>query len=142
MTGENESIVRRIADAASQSSTVDEFMADVGALLHPEVEYINPPDAIETGTRKGLTGMKLVFTSIIEGAGSDGSIEITQLIGRGEYVFHRGLITVRGSASGIEVPGRSFGLVTTFRDGLVFRMEWFWDEGEAFALFEERTREN
>ena len=55
MSHENAALVRRIYDVINRSDSVHEVMEELGELLDPEVEFVNPPDAIERGTRRGRT---------------------------------------------------------------------------------------
>ncbi len=42
-----ERIVRRMYEAFNQPGTLEETLARVEPLLHPDAEYVNPPDAVE-----------------------------------------------------------------------------------------------
>lgn len=136
MAGEGEAIARRSWDAISRSSSADEVMAEIGVLLHPECEWVNPADALERGTRRGHDGVKLAFENLFAGVGPDAVFEIDRLIERGDKVFVVARIRARGASSGIAVEGPVTGAILTFRDSLIYRMEWYWDQNEALARFE------
>ena len=136
MAGPNEELVRRWYEVINRSESVDAVMAGLEDLMDPEVEYVNPADAIEGGTRKGLAGMRTAFENFFAGAGNRVTLELEQLHERGDRVLVLGRIRAKGASSGAEVvsaPGR---IIHTLRDGLLIRMEWHSDADEAFAEFE------
>ena len=136
MTGEGERIVRRLFDAINEASSGDEVMAEIGAWLHTDVEFVNPADALEGGTRRGPDGIKTAIENYIAGIGPEGMFEIEQLVERGDTVFVRGRNHLRGVSSGIEVEGPGIGVIVAFRDNLMYRMEWSWDPDEVLKMFE------
>jgi ketosteroid isomerase-like protein len=90
--------------------------------MHPEIEWVNPPDAIETGTRTGTSGFSEAETSF-RSAYSSIEIELERLTERGDDV---GVITelhFRGRGSGIEVRQR-MGMLFTIRREQLVRFEW------------------
>lgn len=58
------------------------------------------------------------------------------MIERGEMVFTKGRLRGVGAARGIDIGGPGIAALITIRDGLIYRMEWFWDKEAAFAKFE------
>jgi len=136
MAGTNEELVRRAYEVINRSESVDAVMAGLEDLMDPDVEYVNPADAIEGGTRKGLAGMRTAFENFFAGAGNRATIELEQVHERGERVFVRGRIHAKGASSGAEVVGPPGGIIHTLRDGRLIRMEWHFDADEAFAEFE------
>ena len=136
MPGQGEAIVRRAWDAINGSRSADEAMAEIGELFHKEVEYVNPADALEQGTRRGVDGLRLVFANYLAGVGPEAVFEIEQLIERDDKVFVRGRIHARGASSGVEVDGPGIGMITSFRESLIHRIEWYWNKDEALARFE------
>jgi ketosteroid isomerase-like protein len=138
MSQENVEIVRRMAEVMNRSESVDEAMSGLEELLHPEIEFVNPEDEIERGTRKGLTGMRTVLENFIAGAGGGATVELEQLRERGDRVFIRGCVHARGASSGAEALGPPVAGIYTIHDGRVFRIEWHYDVDEALARFEQR----
>jgi ketosteroid isomerase-like protein len=100
------------------------------------VEYVNPPDAIEPGTRRGVDEMREALESVREGFG-EAKLEVERLEEAGERVAVRLSMGVRGPASGIEgaVPQSH---LWTFRDGKIVRFEWSFDRDWAFEALGER----
>jgi ketosteroid isomerase-like protein len=91
-------------------------------LTHPDVEWVNPPDAIETGTRQGEEGFQEAQSAFTR-AYSSVEFHVERRVERGDAV---GLIVesvLHGRMSGIEVRQRQ-GMLFTIRDGKVARFEW------------------
>jgi SnoaL-like domain len=132
----NEEIVRRFGDVINQSQSVDEVMAELEPLMDPEIEYVNPPDAVERGTRKGISGMRTALENFVEGAGGEATFELEELEQRGDRVFISFRIHAHGGGSGAEAVGPPVGMIYTFRNGRVLRMEWHY-VAEARARFEQ-----
>jgi ketosteroid isomerase-like protein len=136
MAGKGEELVRRAWDAINGNESADSALADLEDLFDPEIEYVNPPDAVERGTRRGPEGMRAALESWYAGAGPQGRFEIQQLVERENMVFVRGRTHARGASSGIEVAGTGVGILYTLRDDRIWRLEWHWDQEEALARFE------
>jgi ketosteroid isomerase-like protein len=91
-------------------------------LIHDDIEWVNPPDAIETGIRRGRSGFdeaesafRRAYDSIV--------FEVERRVERGDVVGVITTVLVRGRGSGIEVPQR-MGLLFNFREGTIARFEW------------------
>jgi ketosteroid isomerase-like protein len=119
----------------NSSRSVDEAMAALEPRLHPEIEWVNPDDAIEPGTRRGLDGMRLVLENLYDGAGAASTAEVEEIEGRGDRVLIVARPHVRGETSGAELAGPPVGLIFTIPDGRVLRIEWHYDVDEARARF-------
>ncbi len=128
--------MRRAWDAINRRKSADEVMAEIRELVHAEIEFVNPADALEQGTRRGAEGLRLALVNYLAGVGPDAVFEIEQLSERDAKVFVRGRIHARGASSGVEVDGPGIGMITTFRENLIYRIEWHWDTEEALAKFE------
>ena len=90
--------------------------------MDPEIEWVNPPDAVEAGTRHGPEGFEGAQSSIGRAYSSIG-IEVERRVEHGDNV---GLIVemlYHGRGSGIEVRQR-MGFAFTIRNGAVVRFEW------------------
>ena len=138
MAGPNEKIVRRVAEVLNTCKSVDEAIATgVEELWDPEIEFVNPEDAVERGTRKGAAGMRTVLENFLAGAGTGATLELEELQERGDHVFTLYRVHIRGAASGIETLGPPVGSVYTFRDGRILRIEWHYDVDMARASYEQ-----
>jgi ketosteroid isomerase-like protein len=112
----NAQIVERILDSWRQLESIPP------ELMQSDVEWVNPPDAIETGTRHGRDGFQEA-QSAFRRAYSSMEIHVERQVERGDAV---GLIVesvLHGRGSGIEVRQRQ-GMLFTIRQGKVARFEW------------------
>jgi ketosteroid isomerase-like protein len=138
VAGPNKKIVRRVFEVVNTCESVDEAIATgEEELWDPEIEFVNPEDAIERGTRKGVAGMRTVLENFLAGAGAGATLELEELQERGDRVFTVFRIHARGAASGIDFLGPPVAGVTTIRDGRVLRMEWHNAVDTARASFEQ-----
>jgi ketosteroid isomerase-like protein len=90
--------------------------------MDPEIEWVNPPDAVETGTRHGTQAFEGAQSAFGRAYSSVG-LDVERRLERGDGV---GLIVetrYQGRGSGIKVRQR-LGLAFTIRDGKVVRFEW------------------
>ncbi len=130
MASRKEEAVRRMYDVLNRSDSVDAVMAELEDLAHPEIEFVNPEEAIEGGTRRGLAGMRTALGNFFTGAGPAATFELEEVYERGEQVLVRFRLHVRRVSSGAEAVGPPGGVVHTFRDGRVVRVEWhYWTDG-------------
>jgi hypothetical protein len=128
MSEENVEIVRRIYAAWSDGSPTE------SGLLDPEIEWVNPHDAVETGVRTGRDA----FRSAAEKIGDTFTglrVDIDRFIDAGDRVVVVGTLRGRGRGSGIETE-RQQGYVWTIRDGKAIRFEWFSSPDEALQAAE------
>lgn len=92
-------------------------------LLDPRIEWVNPPDAIERGTRSGVESFATAADAVsdtFEGVG----VDIDEMLDAGDRVVVLATLHGRGRGSGAEVERRQ-GYVWTLRDGKAVRFEWF-----------------
>jgi ketosteroid isomerase-like protein len=95
-------------------------------LMHDDVEYVNPPDAVEPGTLRGRESFNRVRDIY-----PDFAIEPERYVEVGDEVVV--VATVRGSTeSGMQFNWRQ-GYIWTVRDGKAERMRWFNDPRTALA---------
>ena len=97
---------------------------------HAEIEYVNPPGAIEPGTRRGRAAFRRAIASVLDGW-ETWHIEPRKLEAFGDQVAVVVSYRARGRASGAEVTGLESALWTV-RDGKVVRYEWFHEPADAF----------
>jgi uncharacterized protein len=114
---QNVQLVRTIYDLWSRNERARH-------LIDPAMEYVNPPYAVEAGTRRGRTAL-----GKIREVYPDFRVEPERFIDAGEDVVVIG--TARGTArSGVEAQWRQ-GYVWTVRDGKAIRFRWFNNPQEA-----------
>jgi ketosteroid isomerase-like protein len=117
MSQENVEVVEAIYEAWAEGRSARH-------LIEPDMEYVNPPYAIESGTqqdRRTLAKVRDVYP--------DFRIEPERYVDAGDDVVVIGI--ARGTAaSGVEIEWRQ-GYVWTIRDGKAVRFHWFNDPQEA-----------
>jgi ketosteroid isomerase-like protein len=117
-----------INDGVERGEDVDEIVARVADWVDPQLEYVNPPEAIEGGTRHGLDGLVTVAKNSRE-AGIH-RWEARDVTAGGDRVACRVRLYMVGASSGVETQRESSALAT-IGDGRISKIEWFFDENEA-----------
>lgn len=119
MPEEKVELVRRIYDAWARNESASEFIAE-------DLEYVNPPYAVEPGTRRGRGTFSIVTDTI-----QDFALRIDEFVDAGEGdVVVLAHFTGSGRSSGAPVSGEQ-GHVWTVRDGSAVRFRWFQSHREA-----------
>jgi ketosteroid isomerase-like protein len=126
MSQANLAVVRAIHEAVARG----EAPARIG-LLHPDIEDVNPPGAVEAGTLRGIAAFQSALLSI-EDAFEDIEIEVRDMKAVGEQVVVLATYRARGRSSGAQRENDD-GYVWTVRDGKAVRFAWFNDPAEALA---------
>ncbi len=118
MSQENVDAVRRIhAVWEAEGSPVP------SGLLDPEIEWVNPPDAVEAGTRQGIDAFGTAVDTLAETF--DGvRAQLDELLDMGDRIVVVATLHGRGRGSGADIERRQ-GYIWTFRDGRAIRFEWF-----------------
>jgi ketosteroid isomerase-like protein/SAM-dependent methyltransferase len=105
-------------------------LATMLALVDPEFEYVNPPDAVHPGTRRGHEGLAGVMDVLHESFDhmSHDLLEVEE-IGDGRVLWHT-IFRARGRDSGalIEVDEQH---LWTLQNGKILRLQWFHDLEDA-----------
>jgi ketosteroid isomerase-like protein len=112
MSQENVEIVRAIYAAWLEGESARDF-------IDPDVEYVNPPDAVEPGTRRGrraFAGIRDAYDNV--------RIEPEEFIDAGDDVVVIARIKGTGRGSGVEVDWRQ-GYIWTIQTGKGVRFRWF-----------------
>jgi ketosteroid isomerase-like protein len=120
----NAELVRRVYDAWARG----EFPGPAD-LLDEEIEYVNPPRAVEPGTRRGLAEFGRAVEKVLE-SWETWEMEPEEYTESGEQVAVVVSYRARARGSGVEVEGRESAL-WTIRAGRVVRYEWFHDAADA-----------
>jgi ketosteroid isomerase-like protein len=116
-------------------SAYDVFVAgDLNGLreiFHPDAEYVNPPEAVEGGTRRGEAELMEMWVNLLDVFDID-SVEIFELreAPPGAFAFVR--FSGRGRGSGIPVDVQQYHVITV-REGRVARLAWFLGREDALA---------
>ncbi len=95
------------------------------ALVDEHLEYVNPPDAIETGTLHGRSALGKVLEVY-----PDFRFDVERVADAGDDVVVVGLVTGT-SPSGVPAEDRQV-YVWTVKSGRAVRFRWFRDSAQAF----------
>ena len=117
MSGENVEIVRRIYE----EGLMDDPERLLG-LLTDDVEYVNPPDAVEPGTRRGHAEVARAMRNSATSFDSTRN-ELRELFDHRETVVAAVRFHARGRGSESEIVQEE-AHTWTLRDGRVARFEW------------------
>jgi ketosteroid isomerase-like protein len=97
-------------------------------VLAEDVEWVNPHDAVERGSRQGIDSFNEAIRSVYA-AWEEVRFEPERIIDSGDEVVALGQVRGRGRGAGIEVA-RPHGEIWTFRDGRAIQMRWFHSHSE------------
>jgi ketosteroid isomerase-like protein len=123
MSEENVEIIRRIYEAwEGRDRGALEFLSD-------ELEYVNPPYAVHSGTRHGKEGWMAVVENLSDSFESWVHVP-GEFVDAGDKVLVITTFRARGRGSSVDLD-KYEPHVWTLRDGKVVRFEWFNDRDEA-----------
>jgi ketosteroid isomerase-like protein len=125
MSQENVEIVRHIYEAGLMDRDPQELMK----LATPDVEYVNPPYAVEPDVRRGLAAVARAMRAFGE-VWESSRHELRQVYDFGEVVVVAVSWYVRGRGSEREIVNEE-AHTWTLRDGRIARFEWGQDLGKA-----------
>jgi ketosteroid isomerase-like protein len=91
--------------------------------MDPEIEYVNPPGAVEPGVRRGRAAFSRAVEGVYEGW-ETWEMEPERFAATGDQVVVVLRYRAVGRESGVEIEGRESAL-WTLRDGKVRRYAWF-----------------
>jgi ketosteroid isomerase-like protein len=125
MSQENVEIVRRIYE----QHLLDDHPERVLPLVSPDVEFVNPPEAVEPGVRRGVSELADTLRRVVESFDST-QHELLDLSDAGDSVVAWINFRTRSGGSETEVVQQE-AHTWTFRDGRVVRFEWGRDRAAA-----------
>jgi ketosteroid isomerase-like protein len=114
----NVDVVRRIYEGG----LIDRHPEQLLELLDPEVEYVNPPEAVDPGIRRGRAEVAQAFRNIAESFEAYRH-ELRELYDAGDAVVALVSFCTRGRGSQVELVQEE-AHTWTFRDGMIVRHEW------------------
>jgi ketosteroid isomerase-like protein len=113
-------VVRAIYDAWTEGRSARDYIDE-------DIEYVNPPDAVEPGVRHGRR-----WFAAIRGSYDDVVVEPSDFIDApDDDVLVIARISGRGRTSGFPVEWHQ-GYVWTIRDGIAVRFQWFNRPADAY----------
>ena len=102
------------------------------SVLDDRVEWVNPPYAVEPGTRRGTAAFREALGRMRASFGGI-RLEVDEVVAAGEnLVVVTGRWTGEGTSSGVRLEN-PFSSALTLRNGKVVRYEWFREKAEALA---------
>ena len=100
------------------------------AVLDDGVEWVNPPYAVEPGTRRGTAEFRGALDRM-RATWGDIQLKVDEVVEAGEtVVIVTGRWTGEGAGSGVQLEN-TFSSLLTLRSGKVVRYEWFREKAEA-----------
>jgi ketosteroid isomerase-like protein len=100
------------------------------SVLDEGVEWVNPPYAVEPGTRHGTEGFRVALDRM-RASFAGIRLKVDEVIEAGETaVVVTGRWTGEGRGSGVQLE-TPFSSMLTLRSGKVVRYEWFREKAEA-----------
>jgi ketosteroid isomerase-like protein len=127
MSQENVDVVTRLYEAWQRDG-----FGVVAELMDPSVEWVNPPDAVEPGTRTGFDAFASAarsFTSVFPEA----SVTAVKIYDAGERIAVRATMSSRSVGSEVPISAER-GYLFDVREGKVVRFAWFNEPAEALEL--------
>lgn len=132
-------IVRRLIGAWRRASEAGVGIAEVLAadrdLFDPEVEWVNPPEAVDGGTRRGFEGWLTAAQNLADALGVT-RMEIERIEEAGDVVVAAAAARGKAPGSGVEMTYPARGTIWRFRDGRLACFEWLVSVEDAFARIE------
>jgi ketosteroid isomerase-like protein len=101
------------------------------ALAASDIEYVNPPDAIDPGVRRGGSEVRKALAGLTD-VFDQREHRLIRLFDAGDAVVAQVMFRGRGSASGARVEQEE-AQTWTFQDGRLVRFEWGRDLGKALS---------
>jgi ketosteroid isomerase-like protein len=124
LAGESVSVVKRLYEAWERDG-----FGVVRELMDADIEYVNPPYAVEPGTRRGYDEFEIAAAAIRAAYGERRFLPL-ELHEVGRRVAVRARVIARGVGSSVVVDTER-GYVFDVQDGKVVRLAWFNEPAEA-----------
>jgi ketosteroid isomerase-like protein len=118
MSQENVEAIRRLYERWNRND-----ISVFAEVLRPDAEFVNPPEAIDPGTRSGYGGFTKVWQAMNDAFGST-SHDLVEVRRADPHVIASVIFKAEGTGSGAAVQQPEFH-VWTFKDGKVSRFAWF-----------------
>jgi ketosteroid isomerase-like protein len=99
--------------------------------FHPDAEYVNPPEAIEGGTRRGEAELMTTWRNVHDLFELHG-VEMNEIRECPAGVFALVRFQGRGRSSGVPIDIQQYHVIA-MRDGRIARLAWFVERDDALA---------
>lgn len=100
-------------------------------LMDPGIEWVNPPYAVEPGTRHGYDEFAAAAQAVLD-IYRDYRVSAIEVYDTGDRVAVRAKVATRSKGKDVPIDADR-GYVFDLRDGKVIRFAWFNDPAEALA---------
>jgi ketosteroid isomerase-like protein len=97
--------------------------------MDPKIEFVNPPYAVEPGTRHGHAGFAAAARATLD-VYADVTVTEPQLREVGDSVVVTAKLSTRSRGNAVPIEAER-GYVFDLRDGKITRFAWFSDPAEA-----------
>ncbi len=124
MSQENVEIVKSLSEVWQRDG-----VGVVPALMDPTIEWVNPPYAVEPGTRRGYDGFARAVRGVRDVYG-DYEVSALEFHDAGNQIAVRARVAGHTTAKAVPIDAEQ-GYVFDVRDGKVIRFRWFNDPAEA-----------
>ena len=124
MSQQNVELVRRLYEAWQRDG-----LGVVPELMDPDIEWVNPPNAIEPGTRRGYDGFAAAAESFA-GVYRESRVTDASFHDAGDRIAVSATMSSHGGGSEFPIVTQR-GYVFELRDGRVTRFSWFTDPLQA-----------
>jgi ketosteroid isomerase-like protein len=101
----------------------------VPELMDTAIEWVNPPYAVEPGTRRGYDGFAAAAQALLDVYG-DYRVSMVKVYDTGDRVAVTARVATRSKGKGVPIDAER-GYVFDLRHGKVIRFAWFNDPHEA-----------
>lgn len=115
--GQNADLAHRLYAAFNSGDTAGAY-----ELIDPAIEYVNPRNAVEPGTRRGLESYDQAMGQVRRVFGA-AQVEVERLVESGDRVAAVIAFRFHAPGSAVETETRQ-GHLWTFRGGRAVRFEW------------------
>jgi ketosteroid isomerase-like protein len=122
MSQENVELVRRFYESGALDSNTTSPVDALLDVVDPDVEFVNPPDAIERGVRRGKAAFRAAWESNSQ-AFEWWSHELRELFDADDAVVASVVAHARGRGGAVEVTQEETH-TWTFLEGRLVRFEW------------------
>jgi ketosteroid isomerase-like protein len=130
MSADNVDVVRRVYEAWRERG-----FGFVPGLMDPQIEYVNPPDAVEPGTRHGREGFAEAARNLLS-IYVNYEVSAAEIHDLGQRVVVVARVATRSTGTDVPIEADR-GYVFDLRAGLVTRFAWFNQPEDALAYARE-----
>ena len=118
-------VVQKLFDAVARGDIE-------GALgyVRPDGELVNPDNAMELGTRRGLTGVRIALRALRDSF-AELRFDISEMVDGDDRVLVTGTFYGVGRTSEAAFGPQAFGSVVTLAGNQIQRYQWYLDADEA-----------